>query len=129
MKHVFTFLFLMFSSLTFAQNMGLIVGKVVDKEMNQEPLIYANISIKGTPIESDSDITGLYILENLKDGNYTLVCSFIGYETKEQNIQIVSGQPTQVNFSLEPTTISLHDLASLNTIAKDVDKISVALNN
>ena len=46
---IFTLLFLMFSAtIMYAQNTGSIVGKLIDKEYNNEPLPFANILIKGT---------------------------------------------------------------------------------
>jgi hypothetical protein len=129
MKQLFTLLLLTFSSLGFAQNMGLIVGKVIDKDMNNEPLVFANLSIKGTTIESTTDITGLFLLENLADGDYTLVCNFVGYETKELNVHVNSMEPTEINISLKPSTISLNDLVAINSVAKKEENTSIALNN
>lgn len=129
MKQLITLLLFTFSSLGFAQNMGLIVGKVMDKDMNNEPLVFANVSIKGTAIESTSDITGLFLLENLADGDYTLVCNFVGYETKELQVHVSSMEPTEVKVSLAPSTISLNELASLASVAKKEDKTSIAINN
>lgn len=91
--------------------------------------MFASIFIKGTAIASDSDITGLFLLENLADGDYTLVCNFIGYETKELIVHVNSMQPTEVNISLAPSTISLNELAALSSVAKKDDKTAVALNN
>ena len=129
MKQLITLLLLIISSIGFAQNTGLIVGKITDKELNNEPLIFASISVKGTALASDSDITGLFLLENLADGDYTLVCNFIGYETKELIVHVNSMQPTEVNISLAPSTISLNELAALSSVAKKDDKTAVALNN
>jgi hypothetical protein len=129
MKQLFTLLLLTFSSLGIAQNMGLIVGKVIDKDMNNEPLVFANLSIKGTTIESTTDITGLFLLENLADGDYTLVCNFVGYETKELNVHVNSMEPTEINISLKPSTISLNDLVAINSVAKKEENTSIALNN
>jgi len=130
MKQLFTLLLFTFSSLGFAQNMGLIVGKVIDKDTNNEPLVFANLSIKGTTIESTSDITGLFLIENLSDGDYTLVCNFVGYETKEINVHVSALEPTEVNISLEPSTISFNELAAINNnITKKEDKTSLAINN
>lgn len=130
MKQLFTLLLFTFSSLGFAQNMGLIVGKVIDKDTNNEPLVFANLSIKGTTIESTSDITGLFLIENLSDGDYTLVCNFVGYETKEINVYVSALEPTEVNISLEPSTISFNELAAINNnVTKKEDKTSLAINN
>ena len=129
MKHLITLLLLTFSGLGFAQNTGLIVGKVTDKELNNEPLMFASISVKGSAISADSDMTGLFLLENLAEGDYTLVCNFVGYESKELQIHVSAMQPTEVAISLAPTTISLNELAALSSIAKKDDKTAVALNN
>lgn len=129
MKHLITLLLLTFSSISFAQNAGLIVGKVTDKELNNEPLMFASISIKDTAIASETDITGIFLIENLAEGDYTLVCNFIGYETKELTIHVSSMQPTEINLSLTPSTISLNELAALSSVAKKDDKTAVALNN
>lgn len=131
MKSLFTIVLLAFSTLGFTQNTGIVVGKVMDNDVSNEPLIYANISIKGTAVEASTDMTGLFHIENLKDGDYTLVCSFTGYETKELNIHVSAMEPTEVAISLKPSTVSLNDLAALGIgfATKDSDKTSVALNN
>ncbi|MFH6768423.1 carboxypeptidase-like regulatory domain-containing protein [Gaetbulibacter aquiaggeris] len=129
MKQLITLLLLTFSSISFAQNTGLIVGKVTDKELNNEPLMFASISVKGTAIASETDFTGIFLIENLAEGDYTLVCNFIGYETKELTIRVSSMQPTEINISLAPSTISINELTALSSVAKKDDKTAVALNN
>src|SRR5660397_123262 len=80
---------------------GSIVGKLMDKEVQGEPLPFANVIIKGTSSGTTSDINGLYSLANLKPGNYTIVFSFIGYETLEvPNVVVAAGKITEVNTGL-----------------------------
>lgn len=128
MKQLTFLSILLFTSLGFSQNTGMIVGNVMDKEFNSQPLVYANISIKGTSIESTSDITGLFHIENLDDGDYTLICSFVGYETKEIHVHVSSNQPTDVNIPLAASTISLNELALLTNAAQKDDKSAAVLN-
>ena len=101
----------------------------MDKKLDVEALIYANVSIKGTSVKTESDSNGLFQLEKLKEGNYTLVFSFIGYETKELNVQVNSGRSTEVNISLVASTVSLNELNSLFSIAKKENKPFKPLNN
>ena len=132
MKSLFTIVLLAFSTLGFAQNTGIVVGKVTDNAVNNEPLIYANISIKGSDVEASTDMTGLFHIENLANGDYTLVCRFAGYETQELNIHVSAMEPTEIAISLKPSTVSLNDLAALGldvAAVKDNGKTSVALNN
>jgi hypothetical protein len=128
MKNVITLFILAFTSLCFAQNTGMIVGKIMDKEVQNGPLVFADIAVKGTSIKSNSDVTGLFVIENLEDGDYTLVCSFVGYETQELNVKIVSGLPTEIILGLNASTVSLLELASITSIAQKEDKTASLLN-
>ncbi len=110
---------LFISTISFGQGTGLIVGKILDNEMNEEPLIFANVFIKGTDLKSTSDVTGLFLLENLKDGIHTLVFSYPGYETKELDVQIISGAPTEINLVLKVKTLSLSALTSSRETSKN----------
>src|SRR5690606_40306583 len=77
---------------------GSIAGKLTDKEMNGEPLPFANIIIKGTSIGTMSDVDGLFALENFNPGTYTITFSFVGYETVEiPNVNVVAGKVTEIN--------------------------------
>tara|TARA_R110002049_G_scaffold65035_1_gene170922 strand:+ start:42095 stop:42487 length:393 start_codon:yes stop_codon:yes gene_type:complete len=130
MKPIATLIIMFFTPFCFSQNSGLIVGNVLDGEMNDAPLMYAKISIKDTALETTTDLSGLFLFENLKDGDYTLVCSFTGYDTKEVNVKIASGEPTDTNVTLNASTISLNDFAPLGLTAQnqEADKSVSVLN-
>ena len=51
-----------------------------------------------------------------------MVFSFTGYQTKEYNVQIVSGKQIDVSTSLAASTISLEEIALLSAIAKQDGK-------
>ena len=128
MKYLITLFILAFTNVCFAQNAGMLVGKIMDNELQNGPLVFADIAIKGTSIKTNSDVTGLFVVENLEDGDYTLVCSFIGYETQELNVKVVSGQPTEVKLGLSASTVSLLELASITSIVQKDDKTVSVLN-
>jgi len=72
---------------------GTISGTIIDTEANNEPLAFVTIEIKDTNISTTSNIDGSYSFD-LKPGIYTLVYSFIGYETIEvKNIEV---QPNSI---------------------------------
>ena len=124
------FLFaLLFSGFSFAQNTGIIIGNVLDNELNNDPLAFANVSVKDSNFVANSDLTGLFHLENLEEGKHILVFSFAGYETKELEVEVISGLPTDVKISLSANRISLNDLASVSNISGKDDKVSAVLNN
>lgn len=64
-----------------AQTAFTVTGKVTESETN-EPLIGANILVKGTTIGTTTDVNGAYTLQ-VPDANATLVFSSIGYTLEE----------------------------------------------
>ena len=84
-------------------------GKVTDTK-NGESLIGANVYLKGTTYGDASTTGGMYEFTAPK-GKYTLVCSYIGYETVEVEISL-NGNLEQ-NFDLDDYEFSL----SLEVIA------------
>ena len=76
MKLRFLLLSLLFSAFAIAQN-ATVSGVILDKEMDNEPLPFANVMIKGTKIGTTTDENGKYAL-TLKPGGYTLVVGFLG---------------------------------------------------
>ena len=70
-----------FSVSTFAQENYFISGNVKDK--SSEPLIGANITLKGSFLGGTTDFNGNYKIENLDPGKYTMLVSYIGYKSQE----------------------------------------------
>src|SRR5690606_2135480 len=94
-------------------------GKLIDKEYNDEPLPFANVLIKGTTTGTTSDIDGLYGFENLSPGSYTLIYSFVGYETQEISVEVVSGKVTTVNVPMSASSASLDEVVITTTTRKE----------
>lgn len=82
---------------------GTIEGVVLDKEMNESPLPFANVIVKGSSTGTTTDFDGKFALANLSPGTYTLVFSFVGYETRSlENVVVEGGKFTQLSVSLGP---------------------------
>ncbi|MFS4468673.1 TonB-dependent receptor domain-containing protein [Maribacter sp. 2210JD10-5] len=104
-----------------SQETGSVVGKLTDKEYNNEPLAFANVLIKGTTKGSTSDFDGLYEISNLEPGDYTVVFSYLGYETVEiPNVNVVAGKVTTVNVPMSASAgVSLDEVVVVTTSRKD----------
>ena len=116
-------LFILFSffAITFiqAQTTGSIVGKLTDKEFNNEPLPFANILIKGTTKGATSDVDGLYEISNLEPGSYTVIFSFVGYETIEIDTEVVAGKVTTINVPMGASAAALDEVLIKTTARRD----------
>ena len=113
---------LLLSALTYAQNTGSVSGKLTDKEYNNEPLAFANVLIKGTTKGTTSDFDGLYTFNDLEVGSYTLVFSFVGYETQEIPVQITAGNDIKVNVSMSASAASLDEVVITTTTTRESEQ-------
>ncbi len=95
----------------------IITGVITDK--GGQPLIGANVLVKGTAIGTITDIDGAYSL-NVPDNATTLVISYAGYEDMEVDI---NGQST-INVSLSEgvTLDAVTVLGSRGKARTDVDR-------
>ena len=80
----FTLAFLLITSIASAQNK--IDFQVRDKE-NGEPLIGATISL-GNGLGSVTNVEGRAVLENLADGEYTVIITYVGYQDSKTNLSV-----------------------------------------
>ncbi|MGJ5642787.1 carboxypeptidase-like regulatory domain-containing protein [Formosa sp. S-31] len=104
---------------TYAQNTGSVAGKLTDKEFNNEPLAFANILIKGTTKGTTSDMDGLYTFEGLEAGQYTLIFSFVGYETQEIPVTITGGQTATIDVVMGASAAALDEVVITTTTKRE----------
>ena len=112
----------------FAQSTGTITGKLIDKEYNDEPLPFANVLIKGTTTGTTSDIDGIYIFDELEPGSYTLVFSFVGYETKEIVVEVKAGETTTVNVDMAASAAALDEVVLTPVSTKKESETALLLD-
>ena len=72
-------------------------GKVTDSE-NGDPLVGAQVFVKGTFVGTTTDITGAYFLD--VEGSVTVVVAYIGYKTQEMNTD-----GGVLDFSMDPDVL------------------------
>ena len=84
---------------------------MLDKEMNDDPLPFANVLVKGTATGTVTDFDGKFSLNNLEPGTYSFVFSFVGYETITlENIVVEADKFTQLSVSLGPGSNALDEV-------------------
>ena len=114
----FLIITLFICAISMAQNKGTISGVLTDKEMNNEVLPFANILIKGTNISTNTDMDGKYSL-SVNPGNYTVIFSFVGYESVETPVEVKANETTTVNQVLSSGGYTLQDVVVKNTTSRE----------
>lgn len=111
-----TILFLIcFPVLSFSQKVS-ISGQVFDEESG-EPLYYAAINLKGTPIYDLSDEKGAYQLDEIIPGKYTLLVTLLGYQQVEKEIDVTQAI-SKLNLKLQPASLALNDVVVTAKVAQ-----------
>lgn len=83
---------------------GKLAGRVFENE--DQPLIGANITIKGTILGAATDLEGFYHIINIPSGTYDVEFTYIGYKMRlVQNVKISADHTTNLNATLESGAI------------------------
>ena len=93
MNRFFLLLFLLLCH-TMAFSQGVVKGRVLDKNTN-EPLGYVNVKVSQQGSDAllkggVTDVDGKFTVDGLRNGNYTLTLTFVGYKTHTKNFSISS---------------------------------------
>jgi len=99
---------LLLTSTVFAQT-GNIRGFVYEKSSG-EPIMFCSVFLKGTTIGAATDINGMYNISKVKTGDYTLIVTYIGYDTSSVNISLKSGQILTQNLEVSESSIQLNEV-------------------
>ncbi|RZS99652.1 TonB-dependent receptor [Aquimarina brevivitae] len=112
MIRIFTAIALLVIGFTNAQEAtGSVAGKLLDKENNNEPLPFANVIVKETSKGSSTDFDGLYEINSVPPGTYTLEFSFTGYQTVEiPNVVVEPNKVAVVNATMGATAAALEEV-------------------
>jgi len=87
-----------------------IKGKIID-EANSDPLAGAIIKIVETKQGAAADQDGVYTIDEIKPGSYTIEISYIGYTSQKINdVKVLSGKVTDLNIALKVDGVSTDEI-------------------
>ena len=88
---------------------GLIKGDI--KDNNGNPLGEANVTIEGTTLGSASNDDGYYLITGVKQGTYSMKCSYIGFHAiTAVGVTACDDSMTVVNFTMYPLEMEMEEL-------------------
>jgi hypothetical protein len=103
---IFTFLFqgifsliLLLSTAIVAQY-ATIRGFVYEKETG-EPVIFTNVYLKGTTFGAATDVNGYFAITRIPPGNYTLIVTYLGFDTLQMNVTLNAHEVLTKNLLLK----------------------------
>ncbi|MEI6061846.1 MAG: TonB-dependent receptor, partial [Bacteroidota bacterium] len=124
-----TVLILTASSAVYSQD-GIVRGFVYEKESG-EPALFTSVYLLGTTIGAATDINGYFTITKIPNGNYTLIVTYLGYDTLKENIAISSNTVlskkfylTKAAYILEGVSISAEHAEQRNETRTSVVKVT-----
>lgn len=86
-----------------------ITGHILNKETKAH-IPYVTIRLKGTTIGAVADATGHFFIKHVPVGKYTIVASYLGFATEEQEIEVEANKMIEVNFELEEQALAIDEI-------------------
>lgn len=127
MKNAFLLSLFLFTVALYAQEHGSISGNIMDNELYNEPLVFANIELKNTSFQTQTNFRGNFEIEGITPGSYTLIVRYPGYESLELHLLVKQNEITRIQKELSAIKINLIDLISEET-RKDELGIKITAN-
>lgn len=118
MKNILFIGALLFSTLLFSQSQSVIKGSVRDNAMNNEPMLLANIELKGSDTSYQSNFHGNFEISDIDPGTHIVVISYAGYETEEIIVVVEENKMSQIETVLYPMQVSFEDVEGMDTASK-----------
>lgn len=106
-------LFILSQSIVFGQQTGKITGKITC-ERNAVP--FANVGISNTSYGTSANEQGVFNINNIPIGKYTIQASAIGYKNYKRTIEIKSNETVSIQFELEKMEQQLNEVVITGTL-------------
>jgi iron complex outermembrane receptor protein len=128
MNKLYTILFLLLSfSITSrgedSDKNGSLRGHV--KTSDGQPAAYVTVGILAIGKGTTTDENGRYVLSNIKPGTYTLKVSFVGLQTQEKVVEVISGKAIDVDFELAENNNQLSEIVISSNRSVNLKPVSV----
>ena len=113
MKFIYFYILIGFAMMANAQNK--IVGTVTD--ITKNPIPGAIISLPEIHKETLSNVDGNFTINNVPQGNFKLIISFIGYETQTKIVSL-SGNEIQLSIELNEAVMHMDEVIVSNVFKR-----------
>ena len=103
----------------FAQD-GAIRGFVYESSSG-EPVIFSNVYLEGTTYGGSTDVNGYFSITRIPEGKYTLLATYLGFDTIREVIQLRKGEVLNKKYQLVESSVSL---GTVNITAEKIESVT-----
>lgn len=105
-----------------AQQTATVSGFVKDAS-NGETLIGSNVFFKEGYLGGSTNLSGYYVIPKITPGTYTIVSTYIGYQTQSHVITVAPGEKRVLNFSLDPQALEGQEIQIVADSIRTIEKL------
>ncbi len=103
----------------FAQE-GIVRGFVYE-EATGEAVMFSNVYLQGTSFGASTDINGYFSITRIPPGRYTLLVTYLGYDTITIDLSVKAGDVLNKKYYLKQSSVSLE---TVNVTAEKVEALT-----
>ncbi len=107
-KRIAAVVFVLFFALVATAQNGQLTGIV--KTSDGLPAAHVYVQLKETRKGTISEEDGQYALSNIPAGKYTIIVSFVGLQTIQKTVEVISGETNTLDFSLVENETQLTEI-------------------
>lgn len=75
-----------------------------------EPVIFSNVYLERTTYGASTDINGYFSITKIPAGTYTLLVTYLGYDTLRQEVTLRAGEVINKRFNIKEASVSLQTI-------------------
>ena len=94
-------------SLKAQSGQGTVKGKLITDD--GKPAAFVTVFLKDTRLKVLSNEEGNYVFNNIADGNYTVMASFVGLQTQSFPVSLANGETKIIDFKLKENAEELQE--------------------
>lgn len=106
-KRFLLLIFVVLSSLSVLQSQDAAVRGFVYEAKTGEPAGFANVYLQNTTYGASTDGNGYFLISKLPAGSYTLIVTYLGYDTIREQITLSATEMYDKNFMIEESSVKL----------------------
>lgn len=125
MKQIYLILTLAFINIAAFAQSGHIKGKI--SSADGQPAAFVTVGLKDTRKGAVTTEEGVFVLRNIKPGQYVLIISCTGTKTLHTPVTVVADQTADVSLSLEATSAQLNEIVVEGNRTRTINKRPVSI--
>ena len=91
-KLIFPVFIILFCAVLPAHSQKATIKGFVYEQETGEPALFTNVYLSGTTLGATTDVNGFFAITQIPPGTYTMICTFLGYDTLKTEVTVAKGE-------------------------------------